>query len=292
MKNYEGKSAVISIGFNHVLDRKVFFDKKLYPGNTWKKAHYAIFGYYPKDFDDMTRITNMKSIDNMQEDERVRNCEDKNDLKMDLYIRTFEAIKFITGKEIVLDPLVHSKLMGKDSFGGHSFFLIYLNNALSVLEMVSNNYFTSPIFSTYSKCINELNTGFYYDGFTINALVYYIYQNSNQKNPVVETAKEKANDKAKEALKEGKFTKYLNIKSKLYSDEVIKIITESFNKAVISTFKDASKQSKEFFKVVEKAVKSGNFRLSSLDEDISKFTLENDDIIFIFCKNSVGMRLK
>ncbi len=292
MKNYEGKSAVISIGFNRVLDRKVFFDKKLYPGNTWKKAHYAIFGYYPKDFDDMTRITNMKSIDNMQEDERVRNCEDKNDLKMDLYIRTFEAIKFITGKEIVLDPLVHSKLMDKDSFGGYLTFLTYLNSALSVLEMVSNNYFTSPILGNYRKCINELNTEFYYDGFTINALVYYIYQNSNQKNPVERAAKEKANDKAKEALKEGKFTKYLNIKSKLYSDEVIKTITESFNKAVVFAFNKADKQGKDFFQVFEDAVKYGHFRLSNINEDMSKFTLENDNIIFVFCKNSVGVRLK
>ena len=144
----------------------------------------------------------------------------------------------------------------------------------------------------YEKCINELNTEFYYDGFTINALVYYIYQNSNQKNPVVEAAKEKANDKAKEALKEGKFTKYLNIKTKLYSDEVIKTITDSFNKAVVFAFNEADKQGKNFFQVVENAVKYGNFRLSDINEDKSKFTLENDDIVFIFCKNSIGVRLK
>lgn len=299
MKNYEGKSAMIKLGEDgRVIDRSNFSNRELYPGNTWKKAHYIIFGYYPKDWDDMASITNTDIIAEMLEQERTYNCENPEFLEnIDLYDKVFESIKLITGKEIVLDGAIHYKLMDKDSRFGYVGFPSYINKSLYILENASeeNEFKRGISFMNNSRNYHlKLYTDIDNDEWlAINTMVYYIYQdNKDQKNPVEEAAKEKAKDKAKEELKEGKFTKYLNIKTKLYSDEVIKNITESFNKAVIPTFKDASKQSKEFFKVVEKAVKSGNFRLSSLDEDISKFTLENDDIIFIFCKNSVGMRLK
>lgn len=295
MKTYEGKSVVIRLGEDgRVIDRSNFSNRELYPGDTWKKAHYIIFGYYPKDWDDMASITNTDMIAEMLEQERTYNCANPESLEnIDLYDKVFELIKLITGKEIVLDGAIHYKLMDKDSRFGYVGFPTYINKTLYILENADeeNEFKRGISFMNHSQNYHlKLYTDIDNDEWlAINTMVYYIYQDSkDQKNPVEEAAKEKA----KEALKEGKFTKYLNIKTKLYSDEVIKTITESFNKAVVFAFNKANKQGKDFFQVFEDAVKYGDFGLSDINEDMSKFTLENDNIIFIFCKNSVGVRLK
>lgn len=288
MKTYEGKTTVFNYYENgyleYAFDRAIFSNRTLYPGNTWKRAHYIIFGYYPKDWDDMCSIKNnedYRTEANLQYDQEseysVKNCSNNEELDFDDYDVLYEIIKFVFEKEVEFDERIHYYLTNKN---------IISFRAGQVLGRLANSIgFISECSPVFLEKYKELNLTKYTWLTFDEILKYFIYQKSLiEKNPVEEAAKEKANDKAKEALKEGKFTKYLNIKTKLYSDEVIKIITESFNKAVIPTFKDASKQSKEFFKVVEKAVKSGNFRLANLKETKNgfSFVLKNKDIRFDF----------
>lgn len=296
MKNYEGKSTnFYDSERNYFFDRKVLADRKLYPGDTWKKTHYHLFGYYPKDWDDMLTYTSDKDYrmekylqENPLATENFKG--NKKDLSenIDFYDAIYETVKFVTGKEPDLKELLIHKLSGEgsvDNFYMRSLIkksIERVSDAMKIIHTDGLNRFLrlnpDSEFAKLKDCgVTTVTVGY----ICINKV---FWANINQKNQAVEAAKEKANDKAKEALKEGKFTKYLNIKSKLYSDEVIKTITESFNKAVIPTFKDASKQGKEFFKVVEKAVKSGNFRLANLKETKNgfSFVLKNKDIRFDF----------
>ena len=293
MKNYEGKSTSFALCYGgkvkRIFDRKIFADRKLYPGISWKYAHFILFGYYPKDWDDMLTFTSNDDPRFFDNDESLslKYLED-DDFEFDDYDYVYEAIKFIMEEEPkYIDESIHKNCVGKKYYNKHAYGRTSdLVAAFSTLE-IKIDLLDKDCLLVYmeEKYGNLKSTYCCYCEYIKSIFIHFMYMKSkSQKNPVEEAAKEKANDKAKEALKEGKFTKYLNIKSKLYSDEVIKKITESFNKAVIPTFKDASKQSKEFFKVVEKAVKSGNFRLANLKETKNgfSFVLKNKDIRFDF----------
>ena len=287
-----------------IFDRKIFADRKLYPGRSWKYAHYILFGYYPKDWEDMLTFTsnNDPRFDrSANKDLSLKYLED-DDFDFDDYDYVYEAIKFIMEEEpSYIDESIHQKCVDKNYYTNFAYGRISSLYAAATSLDISLDYLDkSPEEEKKYRMIDmEKKFGHLpkdssvYFGYVESILAHYMYRKMiTQKNLAEEAAKKKANTKAKEVLKEGKFTKYLNIKTKLYSDEVIKTITESFNKAVVFAFNEADKQGKDFFQVVENAVKYGNFRLSDINEDISKFILENDNIVFIFCKNSVGVRLK
>ena len=301
MKNYEGKTTSFRLCYggktDRIFDRKIFADRKLYPGISWKYAHFILFGYYPKDWDDMLTFTSNddpRFVDN-DKSLSLKYLED-DDFEFDDYDYVYEAIKFIMEEEPkYIDESIHKNCVDKKYYNKYAYERISdLAAAFSTLE-IKTDLFDKDFLIMYmeEKYGNLKSTYCCYCEYIKSIFIHFMFiKYKSQKNPVEKAAKEKANDKAKEALKEGKFTKYLNIKSKLYSDEVIKTITDSFNKAVVFAFNEADKQGKNFFQVVENAVKYGNFRLSDINEDKSKFTLENDDIVFIFCKNSIGVRLK
>lgn len=297
MKKFEGKSEVFSYydayhnRFKYAFDRKIFSNRQLYPGDTWKRAHFILFGYYPKDWDDMCTYTSnyddrchtsyyphYKSDDEL-EVSLYANYKDTAKFEWDDYDAMYETIKFLMEQEPVFDDCIHKHLYNHKAFSRYGLNDICLNSLISDINYIQENEWEfkdeEEVMRLTKKPKMIQNDVI---GNAMKIISYYVF------NKAVYNEKKK----------EGEFTKYLNIDSEIYSDEVIKAVTEAFNKAVIPAYKNASSQSKELFEAVQNAIKKGNFELVDVTQGKGnefKFILKNDDIAFVFGKNSVGVQL-
>lgn len=282
MKKYEGKSVNIRINGveDYVLDRSNFSNRKLYPGDSWKVAHYAIFGYYPKDWDDMVRITDLDTIACMEDEERYSNCKNAENLELikriNLYNAVYETIKLITGKEIVLDNLVYSRLMNEyiDCY-------YYLTNLLSIslmgVEEAPNNYI-SIMYTHGDNYHLELNYYIELQSFVINTLIYYIYQDrKNEKNPVGAT-------------------NYLDINSLVQvTDENQRFIFSAFLEVIQKIRKQSTKKDNSMWDKLQEIMKGEKVTLRDFENKgpTPLFTLENTKVRLVFSNhNSVGIHFK
>ena len=286
MKNYEGKTTSIAyyrgnVDLESIIDRKIFSNRKLYPGDTWKRAHYIIFGYYPKDWDDMCSFTSNR-------DERAQTYMDENSrlalkysdkhIYFDDYDAIYEVAKFILEKEPDFEGYsdsIQRKLCGLKSrsrYGGEVFG--YLNSKLEIFNIkVRKN-----VFEKYEKDIYLcIDTDRY---LVFDRLVYYfLYQNYiSKKNPVIKAAN------------------YLDINSLAQvTDENQRFIFSAFLEVIQKICKQNTKKDNSMWDKLQEIMKSEKVSLRDFENkgQTPLFTLENTKVRFVFSnRNFVGIHFK
>lgn len=284
MKNYEEKStsfAYYEYGkLKYVFDRSIFSNRKLYPGDTWKKAHFILFGYYPKDWDDMLTYTSSNDIrrndlSNPNKDISLSNFD--GEFVWDDYDVAYESIKFIMEEEPnIIDTNIHSIFMGYHvliEFGDVILGTIY-SNIKAIQHCIAENKFVNLELLTEG----ELVPGNIISSFD-RLIAKIVYKKAmSQKNPV-----EKA-------------TNYLDINSLAQvTDENQRFIFSNFLEVIKKICKQSTKKDNSIWNKLQEMIKSEKVILKDFEnkDPTPLFTLENTKVRLVFSNhNSVGIHFK
>lgn len=284
MKNYEGKSTSFSYyeygKLKYVFDRSIFSNRKLYPGDTWKKAHFILFGYYPKDWDDMLTYTSSKDIrrndlSNPNKDISLSNFD--GEFVWDDYDVAYESIKFIMEEEPnIIDTNIHSIFMGYHVLiesGDIILGTIYSNIKVIQHCIVENKFVNLELLTE-----GELVPGNIISSFD-RLIAKIVYKKAmSQKNPVKEA------------------TNYLDINSLAQvTDENQRFIFSNFLEVIKKICKQSTKKDNSIWNKLQEMIKSEKVILKDFEnkDPTPLFTLENTKVRLVFSNhNSVGIHFK
>lgn len=287
MKKYEGRSENFYFdNYNFIVNRNILSNGVLYPGDTWKETHYILFGYYPENWEDMTTYT-------MNSDKRNIRISNDTDYKYKIpflnispYRAIYEIIKFVTGKEPLLDKkeFKSSYFQKSVSINMISSYLKWAINMAIDYNKRGEEYIQYAI-KNPSKGIPYLQEkiGSNIDLGIKEICAYKIFfMNKGQKNRILEIIKKKKDkiEEISDAINFDKIGEMIEIDKDYFTKKMSDKITSKFSQSIRQFIQESiNKGQKE---IAIKAIKSSIFKISVISIIDGKLNCKiyNNQIIF------------
>lgn len=269
MTTYKGNTATFSFyndkGLKKVFDRSIFSNTELYPGDSWKMAHFILFGYYPKDFNDMCTFTS--NCDHRKYGEYhtvIENCENRN-IKWDDFDLLRETIKFVTEKNVDFPDEIHKVFMGEkymSKYPGDNINLSYLCQADFLSELYEENKNSMLIHLSRSyKIVSWDLLG------TFRSIVnyYFLKKIETEKNPMEELAKKLSASANKNKTNSSYFddlNTMIEIDKDAFTKKMIDKIMSKFRQSIGQFVQESTKNGQKENAI--KAIKSGIFKIKDI----------------------------